>query len=92
MNVIVAIVVGAITGWLTGKLVETEGRVKVVPEGHVLDTIYGIVGGIIGKYLFFWVVVGKGDAFSDYAMTMLGAITLVGAARLFADRWRQAGS
>ena len=92
MSVITRILVGAITGWLTGKLVETEGRVKVVPEGHVLDTICGIVGGMLGKCLFFWVVVGKGDAFSDCAMTMLGAITLVGAARLLADRWRRAQS
>jgi uncharacterized membrane protein YeaQ/YmgE (transglycosylase-associated protein family) len=92
MNVIVRILVGGITGWLTGRLVEIEGRVKVVEEGHLLDTIYGIVGGIIGKYLFFWIVTGKGDAFSDYVMTVLGAVTLVGAARLLAERWRQAQS
>ena len=92
MNVIVRILVGGITGWLTGKLVEIEGRVKVVREGHVLDTIYGIVGGIIGKYLFFWIVIGKGDAFSDYAMTILGSVTLVGTARLLTERWRHAQS
>ncbi len=92
MNFIVQIFVGGITGWFAGKLFESEGRVKVVREGHVLDTIYGIVGAILGKYLFFWVVVGKGDAFSDCAMTMLGAITVVGAATLLAKRWRRAGS
>jgi len=92
MNIIVRIVVGGISGWLTGKLLETEGRIKVVKEGHVLDAIYGIVGGIFGKFLFFWVVIGKGDTFSDYAMTMLGSVTVVGAARFFAERWRRARS
>lgn len=88
MNVIVRIVFGAITGWLTGKLVEIEGRGKVVGEGHFLDVIYGIVGAVIGEYLFFWIVIGKGNAFSDFATTVLGSITLVGVARWLAARWR----
>jgi len=90
MNVIVRIVFGAITGWLTGKLVEIEGRGKVVGEGHFLDVIYGIVGAVIGEYLFFWIVIGKGNAFSDFATTVLGSITLVGVARWLAARWRLA--
>jgi uncharacterized membrane protein YeaQ/YmgE (transglycosylase-associated protein family) len=86
MNFIVRILVGGITGWLTGKAVEIEGRVKVVKEGHVLDMIYGIVGAMVGEYLFFWIVVGKGNAFSEYATTVLGSITVVGAARLVTAR------
>ena len=90
MNVIVRIVVGAITGWLTGKLVEIEGRSKVVGEGHILDVIYGILGGIAGEYLFFWIVIGKGNGFSDFATAVLGSITIVGVARWLAARWRLA--
>jgi uncharacterized membrane protein YeaQ/YmgE (transglycosylase-associated protein family) len=89
MNFIVQFLVGGLTGWLTGKVLEVEGRVNVVREGHVLDTIYGIIGAFIGKHLFFWVVIGKGSTFSSYAMTVLGSITLVGAARLLAERWRR---
>jgi uncharacterized membrane protein YeaQ/YmgE (transglycosylase-associated protein family) len=92
MNVILRIVVGGITGWLTGKLVEIEGREKVVSEGHVLDMIYGIVGGVVGEYLFFWIVIGKGNAFSDFATTVLGSIAVVGAARSLVARWRRAQS
>jgi uncharacterized membrane protein YeaQ/YmgE (transglycosylase-associated protein family) len=92
MNVIFRIVVGGITGWLTGKLVEIEGREKVVSEGHVLDMIYGIVGGVVGEYLFFWIVIGKGNAFSDFATTVLGSIAVVGAARSLVARWRRAQS
>ena len=92
MNFIVQILVGGFVGWLTGKAVEIEGRAKVVREEHLLDIISGIVGAMIGKYLFFWIVIGKGNAFSDYTMAVLGAIALVGAARLLAARWQLAGS
>ena len=89
MNFIVQIFLGGVTGWLTGKAVEIEGPVNVVGEGHVLDAISGIIGALIGEYLFFWVVIGKGSAFSDYATTVLGSIALVVAARLLTARWRR---
>ena len=92
MNVIVRIIVGALTGWLTGKAVEVEGRITVVREGHVTDVIYGIIGALIGEYLFFWIVIGQGNALSSYATAILGAITLVGAARLLAARWHRVRS
>jgi uncharacterized membrane protein YeaQ/YmgE (transglycosylase-associated protein family) len=52
MNVIVQIIVGALTGWLAGKAVEVEGRITVVREGHVTDVIYGIIGALIGNIYF----------------------------------------
>jgi uncharacterized membrane protein YeaQ/YmgE (transglycosylase-associated protein family) len=92
MNVIVRILVGALTGWLTGKALEVTGRVNVVREGHVWDAIYGVVGAMLGEYLFFWIVVGKGNAFSNYATMVLGSVTFVGAARLLIARFRLARS
>jgi len=92
MNFIVQIIVGALTGWLTGKVVEVEARVNVVREGHVWDTIYGIIGALIGEHLFFWIVIGKGSTVSDLLTAILGSITVVGAARLLTDRWRRVQS
>ena len=92
MNVIVRILIGGLTGWLTGKAVEVEGRRIVVKESHVVDTIYGIIGAMIGEYLFFWMVIGQGNALSSYATAVLGSITLVGAARLLAARWHRVRS
>ena len=92
MNLIVQILMGAITGWLTGKLVEVGDRINVVREGHVLDTICGIIGALIGDHLFFWVVIGKGSTFSSYATMVLGAITVAGAARLLTHKWRRVQS
>jgi uncharacterized membrane protein YeaQ/YmgE (transglycosylase-associated protein family) len=92
MNLILRIVVGGLTGWLTGKAVEVEGRMTVVREGHVIDAIYGIIGAMLGEYLFFWIVIGQGNALSSYATAILGSITLVGAARLLATRWHRVRS
>jgi uncharacterized membrane protein YeaQ/YmgE (transglycosylase-associated protein family) len=89
VNVIVRIIIGGLTGWLTGKAVEVEGRAIVVKESHISDAVYGIIGAMIGEYLFFWMVIGKGNAFSSYATAVLGSITLVGAARLLAARWNR---
>ena len=86
MNVIVLILVGGLTGWLTGKAVEAEGRTIIVREGHVIDVICGIIGALTGEYLFFWLIIGQGNAFSSYATAVLGSITLVGAARLLTAR------
>lgn len=90
MNVIVRILVGAFTGWLTGIAIGVEGYGKVARGRHViiLDTIYGIIGAMIGEYLFFWIVMGQGSSFSSYATTVLGSITLVGTARLMAGKIR----
>jgi len=92
VNVIVRIIVGGLTGWLTGKAVEVEGRINVVKEGHVIDAVYGIIGALLGDYLFFWMVIGQGNTLSSYATAVLGAITLVGAARLLAARWHRVRS
>jgi uncharacterized membrane protein YeaQ/YmgE (transglycosylase-associated protein family) len=91
MDIIVSILVGAFTGWLTGKAAEVEGYRKAERGGHVivLDMVYGIIGAMVGEYLFFWIVIGKGSAFSDYATMVLGAIAVVGAARLLAARLRR---
>jgi uncharacterized membrane protein YeaQ/YmgE (transglycosylase-associated protein family) len=88
MDIFVRILLGAVVGWLTGKAVEAEGRVKVVSEKHGLDAIYGIIGALLGEYLFFWTVIGKGDAFSNCATAVLGAITAVGVARLLGAKRR----
>ena len=49
-----------------------------------LHAIYGIAGAMVGEYLFFWIVIGKGNALSDFATAALGSVTIVGVARLIA--------
>lgn len=83
MNGMFWILVGGITGWLTGKLIGEKGYGKLL-GGHAtkaLDIVCGIVGASIGGYVFFWMVIGEGDSFTRYATAVLGSITLVGFVR-----------
>jgi uncharacterized membrane protein YeaQ/YmgE (transglycosylase-associated protein family) len=83
MSSILWILVGGITGWLTGKLIGEKGYAKGLSGGYTrsLDIFFGVVGASIGGYLFFWAVIGEGSSFSRYATAVFGSITLVGLVR-----------
>jgi uncharacterized membrane protein YeaQ/YmgE (transglycosylase-associated protein family) len=81
MDLLTRIIVGGLAGWLTGKAAEAEGHVNGVSERHRSDFLYGIIGGVLGKHLLFWTVIGPGDAFSNCATAAIGAIIAVGVAR-----------
>lgn len=84
MSGIFWILVGGITGWLTGTLMGEQGYGKKLLGGYArsLDIALGIVGASFGGYLFFWAVIGEGSIFSRYATAIFGAATLVGMVRL----------
>ena len=94
MDAIVSTLMGAIIGWLTGKLIGEKGYEKVLLGDYAsgLDIIFGIVGASFGGYLFFWAVIGEGSSFSRYATAILGSITLVGVVRLISATTLASGS
>jgi uncharacterized membrane protein YeaQ/YmgE (transglycosylase-associated protein family) len=83
MDGIFWILVGGITGWLTGKLIGKKGYGETLLAGYArgLDILFGIVGASIGGYLFFWAIIGEGNSFTSYATAVLGSIALVGLVR-----------
>ncbi len=83
MSGIFSILVGGITGWLTGTLMGKEGYGKRLLGDYTrsLDIFFGIVGASIGGYLSFWAVIGEASSFSRYAAAALGSIALVGFVR-----------
>jgi len=89
MNGIFWILVGGITGWLTGKLIGEKGYGKVLGNyaTNALDIVFGIMGASIGGYLFFWAVIGDGSSFSSIATAILGSIALVGVVRQVSARY-----
>ena len=87
MSIVARILLGALAGWLTGKAADGE-RAGIGPSpGNIQlhDIIYGIIGALMGDYLFFWIVIGR-NSFGNYATAVLGAIAVVGAARLIGAR------
>jgi uncharacterized membrane protein YeaQ/YmgE (transglycosylase-associated protein family) len=70
------ILVGLIAGWLAGKLMRGRGY------GIVADVVLGLVGAIIGEWLFARLGVSVYGGFGFLAMATVGAVILVGAAHL----------
>jgi uncharacterized membrane protein YeaQ/YmgE (transglycosylase-associated protein family) len=91
LDLLVRILLGAIAGWLTGKAADGEraGRGYSPGNNRLRDIICGVIGALVGHSLFFWVIIGS-SSFGNYATAVLGAITVVGAARLIGARLERA--
>lgn len=93
MDFLVRVLLGAVAGWLTGKAAdgERDGRRFGPGNKQLRDVTCGVIGALVGERLFFWVIIGS-SSFSNYATAVLGAITVVGAARLIGARLQRARS
>jgi uncharacterized membrane protein YeaQ/YmgE (transglycosylase-associated protein family) len=71
-----AIIIGLIAGWLTGKLMSGGGY------GIFADILLGLVGAVIGSWIFnsLGIVVNGGIGY--LAMATVGAVVLVGIVHL----------
>ena len=66
------IVIGAVAGWLAGKVVKGGGY------GFIGDVIVGIIGAIIGGYLAGALgIAGGGGIIASIVIATIGAIILV---------------
>ena len=70
------ILVGLIAGWLAGKLMHGRGY------GLLADIVLGLVGAVIGRWLFTALGVRVYGGIAFLAMATIGAVVLVGAAHL----------
>jgi uncharacterized membrane protein YeaQ/YmgE (transglycosylase-associated protein family) len=71
-----AIIIGLVAGWLAGKLMRGQGY------GAIADIVLGLIGAVIGQWLFgrLGIVVYGGIGF--LAMATVGAVILIGAAHI----------
>ena len=75
MSIVGWILLGLIAGWIASKIVNKSG------QGFLLDVVLGIVGAIVGGYLFALVGAEGVTGFNLYSMVVavIGAvIVLVG--------------
>jgi uncharacterized membrane protein YeaQ/YmgE (transglycosylase-associated protein family) len=75
MSIVGWILLGLIAGWIASKIVDKSG------QGFLLDIVLGIVGAIVGGYLFALVGAEGITGFNVYSMVVavIGAvIVLVG--------------
>lgn len=72
------IIIGLIAGWIAGHL--TRGR----GFGCIVDVILGLIGAVIGGWIFTKIGIGGFGFWWSLAAATVGAVVLVAIARLFA--------
>ena len=70
--------VGLIAGWLAGKVSRGRGF------GCIADILIGLVGAFLGGWIFTKLGIFGGGLLYSIAAATIGAVILVGIARLFA--------
>lgn len=68
MSWIVAIIVGGIIGWIANLIYNTEHV-----HGLLIDIVVGIIGSIVGKYIFYDLL-GIGSAASSGSFSFFGIL------------------
>ncbi len=76
------ILIGLIAGWLAGKV--TRG----VGFGCLADVILGLIGALLGGWVFFKLGIWGGGFLFSLAAATVGAVLLVAIARLIAGSRR----
>lgn len=77
------VIIGLIAGWLAGKIARGEGY------GCITDIILGLVGSLLGGWIFVKLGIFGGGFLYSLAAATLGAVILVSIVHLFAGGSRR---
>jgi uncharacterized membrane protein YeaQ/YmgE (transglycosylase-associated protein family) len=75
-NLLYAVIVGLIGGWLAGQVMKGGGY------GVLVDIILGILGGIVGSWVFGLLGLHAGGLIGRIVVSFVGAVILVWITRL----------
>ena len=70
-NFILTLVIGAVAGWLAGKILKERGF------GAIGNIVVGILGAVLGKFLFGFLGITAGGLLGSLITATVGAIVLV---------------
>ena len=77
MSFIYFIIIGAIAGWLAGKIMKGGGF------GLVMNIVLGVVGGVVGGWLFsFLGISSDGGTLGSLVTAVAGAVLILYVGRL----------
>jgi uncharacterized membrane protein YeaQ/YmgE (transglycosylase-associated protein family) len=71
MGFVWAIVIGLIAGWLAGKVMKGGGY------GLLMDIVIGILGGVIGRFVFGLLGLGAWGLLGSIVVSFVGAVILI---------------
>lgn len=83
MNILIWLVVGGLIGWVASMIMGTDGR-----QGVILNVVVGIVGALIGGWLFGGTVgtstINEGNlSLSGLLVSLVGAVILIAVVKFF---------
>jgi uncharacterized membrane protein YeaQ/YmgE (transglycosylase-associated protein family) len=71
MGIIAFLIIGAIAGWLAGKIIRGGGF------GLIGNMVVGIVGAVIGGFIFSFVGIASGGWIGSIITATVGALVLL---------------
>lgn len=72
MGILMTLIVGGVVGWLASLVMKTNAQM-----GILANIVVGIVGSVLGGWLFGLLQIGVGGAFGVLVMNVVGAIALI---------------
>lgn len=83
MGLLLWIIFGAIAGWIASMLMHNDGN-----QGTMMDIVLGIVGSVVGNYLFGLAGQSGVSGFNVYSMmvAVVGAVVVIYVGRLLRNR------
>ncbi len=75
MGFLIYIIFGGLVGWVASMLMGTDGQ-----QGILLNVIVGIVGAVLGSWIFSLLGIGAGISgfnLSSFVVALIGAIVLI---------------
>ncbi len=80
MNIIIYIIVGAIAGYIAGKIMHEESG------NIIIDCVIGIIGGFVGTFLIGLIGFKPTNVIDNVIVAMLGACVVLIIKRAFLNR------
>jgi uncharacterized membrane protein YeaQ/YmgE (transglycosylase-associated protein family) len=65
------VLIGLIAGWLAGKVMKGRGY------GVPMDILLGIIGGVIGRFVFALLGLGASNLVGSIIVSFVGAVILI---------------
>ena len=72
MDIVIALLIGAVIGWIASALMGTEGQ-----TGLIGNIVVGIVGAMLGHFLAPKLGIADGSTLVHYAISVGGAVLLL---------------
>ena len=70
MNIIISLLIGSISGWLAGKIMDSEGSL-------LRNIILGIIGGFLGSFIFDLLWITFAGYLGTILVSVLGACLII---------------